>query len=154
MIFYFLSLFTTHCSLSQSLVSPCWICGRPWTLTNISENHAWSMHEKGIPESTSCFYLFLFQSAIKCCSRGRGLVGLGVSPAVRTEGSSGYFHSAVMLKRGVSIGHRGTTSPLPEVASEVFFALYCTWVLLLAAGSSLQTPKGECIVPSGGSLLL
>lgn len=51
---------------------------------------------------------------------------LGVSPAVHTEGSSGYFDSAVMLKGGVSFGHCGTTSPLPEVASEVFFALDCT----------------------------
>lgn len=84
------------------------------------------MHDEGIPESASVFYLFLFQSAIKCCSRGRGLIVLGVSPAVHTEGSSGYFDSAVMLKGGVSIGHCGTTSPLPEVASEVFFALDCT----------------------------
>lgn len=149
-IFYFLSLFTTHYSLSQSLVSPCRICGRSWTHTNFRKNHTWSMHAEGIPESASAFYLFLFQSAIKkCCSRGRGLVMLGVSPAVTLRAAVAIL---MVLWCWREVSALGTAEPPHRcLKSRLKFSLhfiaheFCSWLPVPPS----RLPKVSALCPLG-----
>lgn len=128
-----------HSSLAQSLMSYCESlrnCETFWSFRKTT----FDLYEKGIFESINCWGFF---PLVMVCW--------------------GFFNSNRMwFERERSQGagaelSEPATAEIPLCSLKLFWnvlVFYSAWVVLLAAISFLQPPKGKWIVPSGGSPVL